>query len=458
MKKYIFILAATAIIASCAENDTFKTINGQEADGEAINFTSYTQKATKAENSSKNYDWVFFNHHTTFRVWAYKTTSTTPVFKGTDNEVVTVDRSGSEGNYSYSYTYTDKHFWDKSQASKYNFYAAAPGNGGNSSNGDDGKWVFITTKITDETNQDLGYFKTTSKLTGSNLKDGTTDDRMPSTTLSNVFKGENDIDKLIAEHCEGTYDDFASGNQHIVPLHFIHILSKLNVTVKKDATVLGSKTVKLTGIKVEKLFSTGDFSESNDNASTSTNASNSGSLACWSNQDGSVSYVFSKTEGIELNSSDAAEKKYFIESLVIPQTALQQEIRYNGDIIEYYEDYQAYNAGHANDAVFTPLQDADEFDNLPIKDKMKPITKNVKTSNDAKPYIVINYTIDGEPFESCHNLATAFQSAVNGTTLDFFEGYQNTLNINILPEEIKFTADVAEWDDKTVNPTDADLD
>lgn len=457
MKKSYLLLAAT-LLTACTNTDTFREVISQEDSEEAISFTSYTQKATRAENTNNStYDLIFYNHHESFRVWAYKATSTNPVFRGTDDEVVSVTRSGSEGNYTYAYSYTEKHFWDKSQAAIYNFYAAAPEAGGNSSEGTNGAWVFENAKITSTSTQNLGYFKTTSKLSGTNLKDGTTIDRNPSTTLTNVFKNETDVDKMIAEPCSGNYDSFLSGTQHIVSLNFIHILSKLNVTVKKDATVLADKEVKLNGIQIVGLSSTGNFAESTNDATTSSNADKTGSHACWSGWSGSVTYGYSNSDGIELNGTSATEKLYFIESLVIPQTAEQQAVRYDGGIIELYEDYSAYNQGHASDENFVAIS-SNDFANLTDAQKMKPVTKNVTTSDEAKPYLVISYTIDGEPFVSYHNLATAFQTAVNGTTLDFYEGYQNTLNINICPEEIKFSANVAEWDNKTANPDPSSLD
>ena len=72
MKKYLFILATAAIVASCAENDSFKEINTQGNGDEAISFTSYTSKATRAENSNANYSWTFYTHQPDFIVYAYK--------------------------------------------------------------------------------------------------------------------------------------------------------------------------------------------------------------------------------------------------------------------------------------------------------------------------------------------------------------------------------------------------
>jgi hypothetical protein len=65
-----------------------------------------------------------------------------------------------------------------------------------------------------------------------------------------------------------------------------------------------------------------------------------------------------------------------------------------------------------------------------------------------EPYFTIVYTItdngNTEQFSASYNLASAFK--VTGTnTLAFNEGWQNTLNITILPSSISFTGSVATW-------------
>jgi hypothetical protein len=58
---------------------------------------------------------------------------------------------------------------------------------------------------------------------------------------------------------------------------------------------------------------------------------------------------------------------------------------------------------------------------------------------------VLEYTIDDEPYKAVYNLAKAFGSTSD--PIAFNEGYQNTLNITIDAEEIKFTADAFVWAD-----------
>ena len=467
MKRNILIIAATALVlAGCSDVDTLKRdVQNNNENGEAIGFTSYTQKITRAENSGAAYSWNFYNHQESFRVWAYKNpnnTYTDQVFNGV---VIDATRDGDAPNYVYDFEYHvagQARFWDKA-ASNYEFYAAAPADGSNETNGD---WQFKTTGITSYANQDKGYFETTSTLSGVNLR-AATSDASKLTSLAEAtssFKGTSDIDKLIAAPCSGNYKTFidpSDNTKHIVQLSFIHILSKMNVTVKKDE-VLDPKEVKLLSIEFFNLKNKGEFSESTAAAST-------GSYDRWdnvakaqvNNADVVYSYVSadgddegSEPDGVVL-SKDASEKIYFIESLVIPQAVETETVDYDGTTIPavlYTMD--EYNTAHANDPGFEPYTDQAIYDADNTIDKVKTAAQKVNAN--SKPYFVITYTIDGELFESYHNLAASFKKSTE-TTLDFYEGFQNTLNINIKPEKIDFTADVAAWDDNT-KVEDADLD
>ena len=466
MKRNILIIAATALVlAGCSDVDTLKkdVQNNNNEAGEAIGFTSYTQKITRAENSGAAYSWNFYNHQESFRVWAYKNpnnTYTDQVFNGV---VIDATRDGDAPNYVYDFEYHvagQARFWDKA-ASNYEFYAAAPADGSSETNGD---WQFITTGITSYANQNKGYFETTSTLSGVNLR-ASTSDASKITSLSestSSFKGTTDIDKLIAAPCSGNYKSFidpSDNTKHIVQLSFIHILSKMNVTVKKDEE-LDPKTVKLLSIEFFNLKNKGEFSESTDPVST-------GTYGRWDNvakaQVNSADVVYSyvsadgddegtEPDGVVL-SKDASGKIYFIESLVIPQAIETETVDYDGTVPAILYTMAEYNTVHANDQDFEAYTDQATYDADNSIDKVK--TAAHKVNADSKPYFVITYTIDGELFESYHNLAVSFKKA-NDATLDFYEGFQNTLNINIKPEKIDFTADVAAWDDNEDVDTDLD--
>ena len=193
MKKYLFILATAAIVASCSSNDTFKQINTAEdgENGAAIGFTSFTDKVTKAtaENSDALYTWTFFDHQESFKVWARKAgQATNEIFNGTTVSVTAPVAPAT----AYTYAYSPARFWDKN-AAKYHFYAAAPA---------DNSWTFVDDNINGDASLNAGYFTTSTTLNGVNLKSVTNGG--PDANLDNIFKtatladgSTKDIDKLI---------------------------------------------------------------------------------------------------------------------------------------------------------------------------------------------------------------------------------------------------------------------
>ena len=74
MKKYLFILTTAAIVASCSDIDTFKQVNTPD---EAIGFSTYTGKLTRAENSTASVKHSLGNYHNSFKVWGSKTVNST---------------------------------------------------------------------------------------------------------------------------------------------------------------------------------------------------------------------------------------------------------------------------------------------------------------------------------------------------------------------------------------------
>lgn len=427
MKKYLFILATAAIVASCAENDSFKEINTQGNGDEAISFTSYTSKATRAENSNANYSWTFYTHQPDFIVYAYKNPNNAygdQVFSGQ------IIDANNDGTFTY-HTASEARYWDKAATTQYQFYAAAP-------SGDNGNWTFVTSAIVDYASQNLGSFNTTSTLTGVNLRSATTDDSKITSLAeaTSTFKGTADIDKLIASPCSGNYPSFVNPNdasKHVVQFHFNHILSKLNVTVKKD-DILAAKTVKLISIGFYNIKNSGTFTEA------AAAADGTAKMNRWSSQakaqvsNADVVYSFNNASGVTLGATPI----YFVESLVIPQSIEAEVIGYDGTVAATY--YTATD----DEVIAGTKNEGDEK------------TAAHAVSGTDKPYFIISYTIDGELFTSYHNLATAFVTT-SQTTLNFYEAYQNTLNINIKPEKIDFTADVAEWANSSVNPASADI-
>lgn len=463
MKKYLYILATAAIIVSCSEQDTFKK-DIQAGEGEAILFESFTSKQTRAENSEADYKPVFFNHHTTFQVWGYKNTSATAVFNG-DKVTVTSDEATDP---TYTYAYSPIRYWDKA-ASMYEYYAAAPADPDYNKDNHTNVWTLVVptgengfdaSLITTSAGQNKCYFTTSSTLTGTNLS------ATPATTYTYVpsFKAaQGDVDKLVADKKIVANAQFKDP----VQLDFIHILSRLNVTIKKDASLepannINKQKVVMTELKVVNLKATGNFSEQTAAVAT-------GSNTRWdqSNLDGSVTYNAvigtdgpNSTAGTEVTK----EARYVIQSLVIPQNAVFENVALDGkqhastpkteySSVEEYNLAKGLTGSQAKDENWWN-DEATETD----KTKTPAGTDVAAVSTDSKPYMVLTYTIQQltdaegndisplptpETFVVYYNLANAF--GLQEGNLAFNEGWQNTLNIIIKPAEIQFCAQVAEW-------------
>lgn len=448
MKKYLFILATATIVASCSDTDTYKK-DIQNGNGGAISFETFATKQTRAtENSTADYNWAFFNHHDNFQVWGYRNTNAAAVFNG---DVVTVTSDGAQSP-TYTYTYSPIRYWDKS-ALEYEFYAAAPSDPYDATTNAQG-WYFVATGITpanivNAANQNQGYFTTKSTLVPSNIADATGD-------FKESFKSATDVDKMIAAPLAIPYANFSAP----VQLNFIHILSRLNVTIKKDASlepanhVLQQKVV-LSSLEIKNLNCYGEFDEH-------TAPSTAGNNTRWSQQGTPHDYT-AYTADIEVGTT----AKYVIQSLVIPQDAAFEVVALDGaehasTAATYYADADEYNAAKGYKSGDQDYVDATGFAALTDAQKTKtPAGTTVKAATDGdEPYLILTYTIQqthdaaGDPIDAAdlpsaqtfvvyYNLANAF--GLQTGNLAFNEGWQNTLNITIKPDRIQFCANVAEW-------------
>lgn len=449
MRKYLFIIATATIFAGCAGNDTFN--KDIQENNEAISFESFTSKQTRAENSQANYDWAFFDHHNTFQVWGFKNTSETAVFTG---DVVTVTSDGA-ATPAYTYTYAPIRYWDKA-ATAYEYYAAAP-------SGTTGNWTFernnlVAADIVDNAKQHKGYFTTSSTLVGTNI---TVTDGTDKYKYVNSFKSDAsgvDIDKLVAAP-KIVYK--AHFNQ-AVQLNFIHILSRLNVTIKKDE-ILENQTVIVKKLEVHNLKATGAFDESKA-------ASQDGNNTRWTESGDAVTYAAPTDKEVTATittSTPNPDPQYLIQSLVIPQDAAHESVALDGQAksataaqLFTLAEYNAYFGTNLDQTAFDALTDAE-------KTKIPAVPAATAISESSKPYLVITYTIQdktgsepypaAEEFTAYFNLASAFgmdgvdhtndtpTAGVDQTKLAFNEGWQNTLHITLSPDAIEFCAQVAEW-------------
>ena len=373
-KSYLMIAAAAALFAACAENEAFKEVNNDNL----ISFSTYTQKATRAENSSASYSLNLKDHHSTFKVWGYKNTSATAVF---DEEVVTYVSASSK------WSYTNNRYWDKA-ATTYEFYAYAP------STTD----VFTFNGVNNIATQGDGYFTIASAYT----KAGENVSPKNSTTATQTWGSANtDIDLMIADKAEYTGNTLTNAIANNVTLNFIHILSRLNITLKTSndfyPTVQTGDKIVVSNITIGHMKNSGTFNESSASGTTLSG----GTHTRWTTTgDNDYSY--------NLNYDATQDANYIIEALIIPQTAGVETIDLDGT--------------------------------------------QVTGDTETKPYIKIAYSIYNnaktahEDFVAYYNLASLF-GKTGEQALGFNEGWQNTLNITIAPGVINFDAMVAPWAD-----------
>ena len=295
--------------------------------------------------------------------------------------------------YTTKWSYVNKRYWDKA-ATTYEFYAFAPYNAPFDFNG-----------VSDIATQKDGYFTITSAYSkaGENVSPKNSTD--PVVVWKNY--AETDVDLMIADTCRLSGSALKTAQNGQVTLNFIHILSRLNITVK---TVAGfdpdepkDDSIKVSKITISNMSHAGTFDETQ--GSVNANALQAGTIARWSPSSNS-SYEY------PINYKATLDPNYVVEALIIPQQVLSDTINLDGTF---------------------PAESADN----------------------TASYIKIEYSIfsyneeDGsktaqQDYVAYYNLAQIFRVAKT-KYLNFNEGWQNTLNITISPAEIKFDAMVAPW-------------
>ena len=378
MKKSLLMIAAAAtLFAACSDIESLKKdVNESNgASNGAISFNAFTEKATKAENSDAYYTQKFFNHQESFQVWARKSNQPKQeIFDGT--KVIVAE--GTAAN-TYTYTYAPERFWDK-LAPKYHFYAAAPARTTN----DAWYWTFNSDDIEDAASLNAGYFSIEQDFTLNEVNLKHKDNGGADNKLESVFKNikvsntnaSKDIDLLIAAPTEVNKTYYNVANPNAVNLNFIHILSKLNITIK---TSLGTVTptdgsadhtydVKLLAFEVKNIPNVGTFSEDPNNLNTNNQqirwtltaptapATNTTSILTGIAGLNDQEQITTDALSVPYNPSEA-QKLYIVESLIIPQEIKYQRIALDGGEHPAVNDatplpfasYEAYEAAKHND-------------------------------------------------------------------------------------------------------------
>lgn len=428
MKKSLFLLAAVAILASCQDNEIKNNV--KEFNESAIAFETYAGIQTKGADNNKDASelWLLENHNTTFDVWAWKYYNgawvSTPVY---DKGVVTYNPNATATETYFKWDVTPEKFWDKS-ADKYYFYAASPSNAAwtLTGTGDQGKLSYANFTLAGGLANNLSY-----------NTNGTV------TTEVKSFKTVTDVDLMIAEDNLVPRAKYNKNQPDKVNEIFNHILSRLNVTValkangaidklNKDDDDTNDVIVKVTsfGITGVNLKNKGSF---NEDAALGNDVLENGTIKRWPtvSVDGTYNLPGADISDIEL---DAEHSLYIAQYLIIPQAITSEVLdRAKATLPDTYFTEQEIAAAENDDQAAAH--------NKTIYD--------VKEAGAAAshPYLKIDYTIGTEPYTAYYNLANAFGIA-EGETLNFCEGWQNTLNIKIDADIIVFDAEVYEWKDK----------
>lgn len=286
-KQYLMMAVAASMLAACSQTEVIDEVVNNSTP-KAIEFTTFVDNTTRAENSKEVYDWDMENHHDKYTVYGYKTVG------GTNTDVFTkvekIEVNSATGNY------TPMKYWDNS-ASKYGFFACA------------GEASFELNDNSSANDMSDDYFITTTSfsVSGKNLNATNIG------TYEESFKTDDSgKDLMIAAPCEIT--NFNSN----VNLEFNHILSRLNVTVK---TTMGDNVVKLKEVAVINMKKEGSF---NENSATGDDLQN-GTTARWGTTTGSIDYKYDKAAFIK-----NADNQYVIQALVMPQSANVESIELDG--------------------------------------------------------------------------------------------------------------------------------
>ena len=216
-----------------------------------------------------------------------------------------------------------------------------------------------------------------------------------------------------------------------VNLSFIHLLSRLNIGVRKATPILDDFDVKLKSVTVFNMYSNGKFDES-----TAANAA--GNNSRW----GVPSNTRTKFEdgvGYDTETELTSSYNYVYQALAIPQTVdYESGIKLDGS-----------NINKSTSKPYLTISYEIWAKQVLYKEGDTDIPEGKQVGDERTPT-----TLTGA-YEYTYNLADLFNGDGATTNVDFNEGWMNTLKITINPEAIEFDADVYEWAPET--PVEVDV-
>ena len=431
MKKAIYLLAATAFLASCNQEVLIDTPDVEPTAPRAIGFETFADKATRADANNSTY---LNDFYPTFNVYGWKTVGNdvTCVFNNIPVEYFATDAQGKvvykeegqkpsdEWNFAAkSWYYENVRYWDK-MASSYLFSAFTPTPAGVAFNCTSDGLIEIGSATAPVTVDDKNLMAT------------------PATDLA--YKGF-DLDYMTAQATATPSADPADMSTPVA-LNFKHLQAKMNVRIKLDDDMKTAQEVKVTEIKIHNLNDKGYYTNATitvtDKAGTTTNVPTG--VTGWTTGTATADYVLSVTNDYLISPVEVEEDENQENTEVVTEDEEAEEVKvsyHNHYVLEQLLIPQTINK------YIEPTPTAAEGDGQGSEGATPAVvTLPVSLTEYAVACVYVEYTIGEETFKSYTPLANIFST---DPTYNFEGGKQYTLNITIGPKPINFTAEVTEW-------------
>ena len=441
-KSYLMIAAAATLLTACMDNDTFKE-EVNDNNQKAFTFSAYADKTTKAPNTNSS---SLQDFYTVFGVYGFKNVTRAGVATDEDvfiNEPNEYFASDANGNTVYTtalpssewkspltagWYYENVRYWDK-MANSYAFFAIAPYEATPT--------PALSVAATDA-NIQIGNSSAKYNIsTEYNLaRIDLTDPANPATVAPKAELTYSGFKKdyMLAEKSAVRTSD--------VMLNFHHILTKLNVKIVKAESYTGKQELMINELKLDRLAQEGYFTYT-------TNFTTNG----WTTNG---TYNLDIAADYSLTAATNYSGKYWIETLIFPQTAICQKGGAQSTATDLTDRY-LYIKYSIGSEVFEAYYDlAYVFDKTLVYTAAEAVTYNAAltgavSTSDQNPTTSANYT---EEEAAAYNATLAGAVAENdvkaaNTGYTFNPGSQYNLTLTVGPEPIHFDATVTTWNDVT---------
>lgn len=453
MKKAIYLLAATALMASCNQEVLVDTPEPQPEAPRLIGFDTFVDKATRAEDLNLYNSNALNDFYPTFNVYGWKTVGNdvTCVFNNIPVEYFAADTKGTvvykndnqkpsdewavADPFAPGWYYENIRYWDK-MASKYQYSAYAPST------------ASAEVVCTSDGVIKIGQATAPITVDGKNLM--TTPAKTPAYTGF-------DKDYMTAQADAQPSTDAADMSSP-VSLIFEHLQAKFNIRIKLDESVKTAQKVTIEKIQIHNLGNKAYYTNDNSGVSgwtlytdpeqTPANPENTpGTVdepaAETPDTEEPTEYVPAITGSYQLNGATAGTDNfngyYVLEQLIIPQTIMKYTASTTKTTTDGKEGGEGENTENGDN---TEEPENGNTDTPTEEPTPAVVTLPVSLSEYEVACVYVEYTIGEEIFKSYTPLANIFTTA---DTYNFEGGNQYTLNITVGPKPIKFTAKVTPW-------------